>query len=748
MYAILLFVALPLFGYRREYLVMLEGERKAGSEVCFYRGDPATALALFFTADRKDCLPADKVIDLPPGTFNFFARHKDGYVSVLRDYTIYDGPPIPERGFQRIEIPVVRAGLVDAAVPAKSLQAGQSLGIWVAPTAESPGSFIPLIAGETTILAPAGMPLLPMLIEDGAPIAIGEAVSVEDGSRIALPAFVREKRTTDVVAWLQLDKESFRTARGVMLPPDVTIVAAGKTLKPQFSLFEPASKTLVIFRNVPPGSAELRLSGMMWKPVKRTIDVAGSVTIEREGLPMVAAGSVRVQWMNDGNEIKPQATCTGVSDADAPRVDVAILQCGSGQGQHCEPVATASALFQGNSSLNVDGVPAGSYVVAVRAPLSREQRFPVDVVAGQQQTIAATFTPFNFFGTVKLNGAPVRAHVVFASGEAVSDDTGRYTASLAASPLSNNVRVELCGSDRWFDHFPDESIKANSPHDIDLRVRSLTVHVADPRNRSLKDAEVSLCIVKWFADDGVTPLACRHSYPAGISDEQGELVVDVPADLPVQVCATHKGFSRQCGMAMQPDALADARTLIRFDPAGLRGRVENHSGQGMLTFVAPSGLTTEDVQLDPDGSFVTRLRHAPPEHFVYASSTRPLTVLPMPVLASDELNVTLPHAPVRRFTVTVPDMTAKTGFVGVWIGGLYVPLLTMDFHETARGIDSMLYRGQSVEFRDISETGPIAVAFGAPPDPAAAQFVDIFTLPQFAGIEQREVRGPDLKLRP
>jgi len=154
------------------------------------------------------------------------------------------------------------------------------------------------------------------------------------------------------------------------------------------------------------------------------------------------------------------------------------------------------------------------------------------------------------------------------------------------------------------------------------------------------------------------------------------------------------------------------------------------------------------VQLDPDGSFVTRLRHAPPEHFVYASSTRPLTVLPMPVLASDELNVTLPHAPVRRFTVTVPDMTAKTGFVGVWIGGLYVPLLTMDFHETARGIDSMLYRGQSVEFRDISETGPIAVAFGAPPDPAAAQFVDIFTLPQFAGIEQREVRGPDLKLRP
>lgn len=742
---ILLFAAVPLFGYRREYLVMLEGARKAGGEVCFYRGDTNTALSLFFSADKKGCLPADKVIDLPPGTFNFFARHQDGYVSVLRDYTIYDGPPIPERGYQRIEIPVVRAGIVDATVPAKSLQAGQSLGLWIAPTANSPGSFIPLIAGETTILAPAGMPLLPMLIEGGAPVAIGDAVSVDEGSRIVLPAFARGKQTTDVVAWLQLDKESFRAARGIMLPPDVTLVAAGKTLKPQFSLFEPASKTLVIFRDVPPGPAELRLTGMMWKPVKRAIDVAGSVTVAREGLPMVAAGSVRVQWTNDGIESTPPATCAGVSAADAPRVAVAILKCGT--EQHCEPVTTTSVLFQGNSAVSLDGVPAGSYIAAVRAPLTREQRFPVDVIAGQQQTISATITPFQFFGTVTLNGAPVRAHVVFASGEAVSDDTGRYTASLAAPPLGNNVRVELCGTDRWFDHYPDDSIKANSPHDIDLRVRSLTVHVADPRNRSLKDAAVSLCIVKRFGPDGITPLSCRHNYPAGISDERGDLVVDIPADFPVQVCATHKSFSRQCGLAIQPNALTDGRTLVRFEPAGLRGRVEHHSGEGMLTFVAPTGQTTEDVPIDPDGTFVTRMPHAPPEHFVYASSNRPLTVLPMPVLSSDEFIVTLPPAPVRRFTVTVPDMTAKTGFVGVWIGGLYVPLLTMDFHETSRGVDSILYRGQSLEFRDISETGPIAVAFGTPPDAAAAQFVDIFTLPQFAGVERHEVTGPALKLR-
>ena len=145
MHLIVLFAAMPLFAYRREYLVMLEDARKAGSALCFYRGDTSSALSLFFTSGKKGCLPADKVIDLPPGTFNFFARHKDGYVSVLRDYTIYDGPPIPERGYQRIEIPLVRAGIVDAAVPAKSLQTGQSIGLWVAPTATNSVSAISLI---------------------------------------------------------------------------------------------------------------------------------------------------------------------------------------------------------------------------------------------------------------------------------------------------------------------------------------------------------------------------------------------------------------------------------------------------------------------------------------------------------------------------------------------------------------------------------------------------------------------------
>lgn len=117
----------------------------------------------------------------------------------------------------------------------------------------------------------------------------------------------------------------------------------------------------------------------------------------------------------------------------------------------------------------------------------------------------------------------------------------------------------------------------------------------------------------------------------------------------------------------------------------------------------------------------------------------------MAMLSSDELVITLPGAPIRTFTVTVPGMNAKSGFVGVWVGGHYVPLLTMDFHETSRE-STRFCEGRSVEFRDTSETGSIAVAFGTPPDPAATQFVDIFTLPQFSGIEQHPVRGSSIAL--
>src|SRR3954470_5526531 len=61
-----LLVALPVFAYRREYAVTWDGQRKGGSEVCFYRGERGDAFDLFFTPGDVRCLSADAILDFPP----------------------------------------------------------------------------------------------------------------------------------------------------------------------------------------------------------------------------------------------------------------------------------------------------------------------------------------------------------------------------------------------------------------------------------------------------------------------------------------------------------------------------------------------------------------------------------------------------------------------------------------------------------------------------------------------------------
>jgi hypothetical protein len=743
--ALLLLSALPAFPYRRGYLVTLGGERKAGSEVCFYHGVSGNAFSLFFTPGQVRCLPADSVLDLPPGHFNYFARHKDGYASALRDYTIYDGPPMPERGFQQLEIPLLPAATLDFGDVAKSLSSSQSVGVWLAPTQDTPGAFLPLVTGETTILAPADTPIVPLLIENGMPKSVGELLYLEPGQRETIRPFEQKLNLSDVIAWVLLDKESAREARSVLEGPGVTLDAAGKSFRPVAPLFEPGSYTLLIFKDVPRGPAALRLGGTTWQSIKRDIQVRDAMTIELAPLLMVARGSVLVRWATAGIAATPVA-CREPQTKDLPRVAASVLKCEAtvaGPG-HCSSIATRSSTFEPSSAIALDGLPAGSYFVAFRTPDGKEQRFPVTILIGRRETVDVTLTPFTFFGTLKLNGEPLHARLIFATGQAVSDENGRYTASLAAPPSTNNIRVETCDSPRSFDHYPSEPITPNTPYDIDLHIMPLHVRVLDPQKKPLAEAGVMICVVKTPESEG-RPLKCHRTYSLGTTDSAGLLNAEIRSDYQIQMCASHSQFVRKCGELIDPAKLPSGKADLQFEPVGQHGRVEGHIGTGMVTFVAPPAAVTEQVNLAPEGTFVTRLRHASPEYVVYASATRPLTVLSLPPQNSEDLVISIPPVPSRSFKVAVPEMTEKFGFVGVWVGGRYVPLLTLDFHQTSRGVDSMIYRGKSLEIRDIAETGPITVAYGAP-DSTAKTFVDIFTLPQFAGIRTHEVTSGSISI--
>jgi hypothetical protein len=74
-----------------------------------------------------------------------------------------------------------------------------------------------------------------------------------------------------------------------------------------------------------------------------------------------------------------------------------------------------------------------------------------------------------------------------------------------------------------------------------------------------------------------------------------------------------------------------------------------------------------------------------------------------------------------------------------------VPLQLLNFHEEQRGLDCIAHRDRPVQIKDVSETGPISVAFGSP-DPSAKDFVDVFALPQYAGVKRHAVTGTEVAI--
>jgi hypothetical protein len=388
-------------------------------------------------------------------------------------------------------------------------------------------------------------------------------------------------------------------------------------------------------------------------------------------------------------------------------------------------------------------MPTGSYRVLIEPPYGKRQSLAAEVVGGRLTTIDVHLPVFSFFGSVKLNGAPIQARLVFASGQAVTDRDGRYSATLAGDPLDNQIKIERCDDARTFTLIPRRSPQPNTVYDIDLRLVSLEVKVIDPDRAPVADASVHFYPIKQIHPEG------NEVYFGSAekqTDDKGLVTFDdVPDGFNISACADQKRFGRKCSGPIDLKELGDRAAVVQFDPVGMRGRVEGHTGEGTISIVGAGGLVTEETQLDEDGSFLFHAQHVSPEYLVYVSRTRPLTVLPLPLVPAGDLVVEVPAVPARTFTVSAPDMKADFGFVGVWVGGRYVPLQVLNTNQELRGLDSVLHRGKSLEIRGIAETGPISIALGLP-DPAARDFVDVFTLPQYAGVARVNVTGSSVVL--
>lgn len=743
-------VALPVLAYRLQYAVTWEGQRKVGSEVCFYRGVRGDPFALFFSSGDVRCLPADSVLDFPPGLIHLFARHEDEFVSAPRDFSVYDGPQNPEQRAGKLETPLVRAATLDVSDLLKSLDEQKRIGVWIPAAKTASSTFIPLVPGETTILVPAQTLLLPMIIDHGVPWRVGEAIDLDPKER-AKPTFRSQDGTSDVILWTRVDAPSLRDAQGDIPAPTITLRVGEHTFHPVAPLYAPESDALVIFHAVPQARAILTSEGSSWKRITREIAVLSRyVTVERDPIPLIAGGSVEVRW-SKGDDAQQQTApqCSPLRSKDVPLVRASLLRCSTDStGQKkCSTASKTSVPYDAQSSLVMEGVERGQYTLTIELlPAGERRTFPVEVVTGRQSTVNVPFSSFRFFGRVTVNDKPISARLIFFTGEAISDGSGHYTATLPLDPLKNQIQIEPCGEARTFRFIPRSGPAPNSAFDLDVRLDTLDVLVKDPSGRALADAAVRFSPVKEQLSNAYSSLYFGSDEKA--SGPDGRVTFDdVPDGFPISVCARHKDFFTKCSKPLDLKALAGNPTVVQFDPVGMKGRVQGHSGAGFIAVVNSAGVQTDSAQLDDDGSFRFKAPHASPEHLVYISRHRPLTVLPLPLAVPSDFVVQIPVVTAHAFTVIVPNNRNDFAFLGIWLGGLFVPVDLFNTHMEMRGRDSVIHGATPLRVPDIAETGPITVAFAVLPE-GWKEFVDPFTLPQYAGVRQQPVKGDTVVLPP
>ncbi len=745
-FALVLMSAAPAFGYRREYIVTLDGERKVGSEVCFYRGDsPKDSFSLYFTHDKVACLPADAIVDLPPGLFHVFARHRDGYASGLADFSVYNGPPRPEAGYGQLEIPLKPAARADLSELLRSLKRGERAGVWLAPTESETGTYLPLADGETELLVPLGRQFLPLVVANGVPVAVGDAATMQRAGEKIGPFTRRDPEFTDVVAWVKVGDTGANRSVGPIPAAEISIVAAGETIKPEFPL--PAgvgpAHMLMFFKRVPLGNAELTIRGRTWVHGELEVETVAGVTAVRAPIQLVRGAAVNVRWNTGSESVEP---C--VSDASAASgLTATLLSCAAtgGAAAACTPLATRTTRFSPSGAIEFEGIPAGAYKVQLRPPfVSKLTDVAVDLAPGGDEAIDVPFTRFRFFGTVRMNGKPVQARLFFESGEAQSDSSGRYSATLAAEPPTNLVRIATCDGGRTRTFIPDRPLVENSVFDIAIREQPVVATVLTGAGAPVEGAAVTFAPVQA----GKPAMSIYYSSLAEVTTGEGRATFEsVPLERALVFCAVHPSYARTCTEPVDAAALKNGTVNVTLTNVLARGRVVGHDGIGMIAFVDGYGRLTEQAPVRPDGAFQLQQAHPRDEYVVYASSLRPLAILPRPGddTGAGEMVLTLPAAAVRSFTVQVPGMRTPHGFVGLWIGGKYVPLDMLAFHHDHRGLDVVVNREQPFEIREVAETAPITIAF-APESLAPGPFVDPFTRPEYGRLRRQLVSGTTVSI--
>lgn len=765
---------------RVEFLLKRDGVRREG-EVCFVRlpeaaksHDPAE---MFFATNDVRCVDAGKILDVPIGAFHFFGRSAPAMFGATRGVIVVSQQTRAD-SYRAATIDLDPGATIDFSGAVEKLREGEFLGVWLADTTRSLSTFIPVASGETSMVVPAGVPVVPMLIEGKRPVALGDVLTLQPGAKHLLADFRNAPGVSDVALWLQSDLSLLRRAAGEgnekftllasqqrvdMKAPALTVVDRyGVEHATAVPLVSPnVDGTVVVFKNVPTGPARVKMSGPTWEATELALSLNDAAPVHYIAEPLVAApaGILTVRWLITSGAGDParglQRSC-GATAVDPAPVTIKVYRCPAADDAApidatCAEIARKSVVASVDGYVDFEALPMRAYRVEIEYPPFGTFRRSADVLAAHVTTTSVQIEPFTVTGRVTRGGKPVHAEVKFATGQAVTiGETGELHALLGRPPLANLIDVRACDGSFRYVHIATEPPTPNQRLEIEVPVTSVSVQVSDAATGApVTGADVRYVVIKSMKDE-----AAYYSRTA-MTDESGKAVVEgIPPDRELIVCARKEGFDRNCittPFELKTDEAKELTLSITraVTQAGRLAGVTLPVRLGRLFWVSREGVVLEKTDVREDGTFAYRMRHDAPVSVVFASASHPMAVFPAAPLADRAamLELHVPRGPSRSFEVRIPASAGRGGArLGLVVGGVPVPTEAYIHHQMYQGLAPDIVAGRPVFVREIAGTAPISVRFG--PDPDDVTFAgDAFANPLLASaFPEVAVLGPVVEL--
>lgn len=733
---------------RMEFFATRNGERLAGSQVCFSAAGESSRYFAKFMGDGSDvlCLGADAVIDLPVGNWNYFAYHESGYVSphpghitvsaVSDDYTSTD-------------VELVPAGVLDLAKVVAALPASDEAVVYF-PNNEhprSPSTIRRLTPGSMRMYVPAGAQVLPLVIRSGTPVLAGDPIVVAQGeTRDVAPL----QSTTTAIVPIQLSLPDDIWRSGTIVDPVVSArTADGAVLTP---LIPPRSGTslersLLIVRPPQGGPLRIRLEGARWKATEMRVEVQpGRVTATGESLWGIPAGELDLHWELTPNAAAIRHENPACRDVVQPAA-VRLLRCAGAADAKCtlfDEVRPA----QPSGSRNYPSLDPGDYEVELAFPPLPAKRTRLTVPVTERRELREQVDALTVRGRVTRGRSFVGAATVHVLGKtvSVSELDGSYAIPVSGQLGIVPVGVQACDDSFSFTTAPSAPIPAGSTFDIEIPDNRVEVTVVDKRTQKpLAGALATVAAVHPADADASIFSVDAKADPSGVASFDS-----ITTTFPVIACAEMQGYEQHCNAPERMDASGTKRSRVELESRSRSGRivVEGRLAAGSAYWVGPEGAVREVIsRITPDdGTFRFDYAPVPGDYLVVVSQSHPLFVYRPE--SFDTVVVQIPPA-TPPIAVTVSNAYHReTATPTVAISGRLVPADAFAQYAIWRGLGP-LQRGSTYQFRDIVADGPLTILLGPahrdrPLDlPSSA---DIFVLPQFSGLVDRRTVGPDRRV--